>query len=253
MGHEGQGAPVRQRTVGIIGGVSDVATVEYYRKLNAHVRAMAGGANIARTLVDGLNVAEVIDWLTRGDEAAMEAAFEEAVDRLLRAGADTVLCASNTCHKALDAIAARRDFPHIHIADATAAALREAGVRRAVLLGSMETMEEPFLRQRLSRHGVETVVPAAADRREVDRVIFEELVEGRFRARSRLAYVSIARHCMAEQGAQGVILGCTEIGQLVGQADMPDVPVFDTTDIHCRAAARFALARARSDRAVEAA
>ena len=238
--------PVRQGTIGIIGGVSDVATVEYYRQLNQAVRRLAGGRNIARTLIDGLNVAEVVDWLARGDSAAMEAAFESTTERLLRAGADVIMCASNTCHMVMDTIAERRDIPLLHIADVTADAIAAAGLKRVVLLGSRETMEQAFLRDRLrARAGVDCVVPDARERREIDRIIFEELVEGRIEARSRLTYVTIARRLMAAGEAEGVVLGCTEIGLLVQQDDMPDVPLFDTTALHCEAAARLALDLAR--------
>ena len=235
--------PVAQRIIGIIGGVSDVSTVEYYRCINAGVRKRAGGRNIARTLVSSLNFADVMAALDAGRPHDLERLVEEATDQLLAGGADTILCSSNTCHMAFDPVVARRpDVPHIHIADATAAAMRAAGVRGAVLLGTRFTMEGPHIRARLAAAGIRTVVPDRDDLAAIDAIVLDELCHGVVRDVSRARFVAVTRRLMAQHGVAGVILGCTEIGQLVAPDDIREATMFDTTAIHCEAAVDFALA-----------
>ena len=228
------------RTIGLIGGMSWESSQHYYRIVNQEVRARLGGLHSARCLMYSFDFHDIEALQASGawDEAGE--ALAGAAERLERAGADGLVLCTNTMHKLAGAIEARVRVPLLHIADATAAAVVAAGVRRVALLGTRFTMEETFYRGRLEeRFGLDVRVPDAAGRALVDRVIFEELVVGVVRDESRARYREIIDG-LARAGAEAVILGCTEIGLLVGPDDCA-VPAFDTTDLHARAAARWAL------------
>jgi aspartate racemase len=224
------------RTLGIIGGMSWESTAVYYRLINQGVAARMGGLHSAPLLIHSLDFAAIAAAQAAGDWAGLARQLGEAARGLAQAGAGALLVATNTMHKLADALQEAAGVPLLHIADATGAALQAAGVKRAGLLGTRFTMEDAaIVRDRLAaRFGVQTRLPAAAARAEVHRVIYEELCRGRVEPASRAAYVGVIEALRAD-GAEAVILGCTEIGLLIGPADSP-LPVFDTTTLHAAAA-----------------
>ena len=234
--------PLPQRTIGILGGCSNVATGEYYRLLNAIANKRMGGWEIAETLIAGMNFGNIEAFLRDDNWDALALYMESKVAGLAAGGADILLCVSNTLHRALEPIAERHGLDLIHIADPTAAAIKDRGLRRVALFGTRPVMEQDYLAARYrDRHGLEIVVPEAGERAEIDRIIFDELVKADVREASRARYYEIAERLMREEGAEGVILGCTEIFLLMRQDDRPDMPMFDTTRLHCEAAVERAL------------
>lgn len=235
------------RTIGLLGGMSWESTSEYYRILNAEARARFGGVRSAPCLLHSFDFAEIVALQRAGawDEAG--ARLARAAKGLETAGAELLLICTNTMHKVAPAVAAAVSVPLVDIIDVTAERLLAAGVRRAGLLGSRFTMEDGFYHQSMAGHGIELLTPEdEADRALVHRVIFEELAAGIRSERSRQAYRRIIRR-LAARGAQGVVLGCTEIELLIGQADSP-VPVFPTTRIHAEAAIEASIIRPGLDR-----
>lgn len=229
------------KTIGLIGGMSWQSTAHYYRMLNEETARIAGGLHSAPLLLSSVDFHEIEALQRSGDwdEAGRILAAEAA--RLETAGAEILLLCTNTMHRVATVIEEAIDMPFLHIADATADAAAEAGYSRLGLLGTRFTMEESFYRQRLQRNQpIEVVVPEAAMRAEVDRIIFEELCLGTIRDESRRVYLS-AVDALVGSGAEAVILGCTEIGMLVGE-EHTKTPLLDTSDIHARAAVRRALA-----------
>jgi aspartate racemase len=164
----------------------------------------------------------------------------EAARRLERAGAEAVVICANTMHRMADDVAASIGVPLIHVAEATAAAVKTAGVWRPLLLATRFTMERPFYRDRLRRHGVEALIPSEPDRARLHAIIFDELVQGRFKLTSKDAMVAMVESAVRGEDVDGVILGCTEFGLLVKQDDLP-IPMFDTAELHAKAAMDFAL------------
>ena len=233
--------PLHQKTIGVLGGMSDQATGDYYRLLNAGLNARHGGWDNGEIVVVSVNFGNIQHFVREGlwDEARRY--LSEKVDRLERAGADVVICASNTMHRVVEPIMATRATPFIHIADPTGAAIRAAGLRRVALLGTGATMRsEEMARCYAERFGVTVMAPGEADAAAVDRIIFDELVRRDLRPESKAEYLRVV-DTLRRAGAQGVILGCTEIFLLIGQDDMPGFPVFDTTALHVEAAVAYAL------------
>ena len=229
------------KTIGLLGGMSWESTVPYYRQINEAVKARLGGLHSARIVLYSVDFADIERLQHDGDWDAAGAVLAGAAQALARAGADFIVLCTNTMHKVAPAIDAATNIPLLHIADPTAAAIRRAGLSRVGLLGTRFTMEQAFYRGRLvERHGIEVLVPEPGDRERVHRVIYDELCLGRIIDASRDDYREIIADLVA-RGAQGVILGCTEIGLLVGEGDAA-VPVFDTARIHAEAAADWALA-----------
>ncbi len=229
------------KTIGMIGGMSWESTVPYYRLINETVRAQLGGLHSAKIVLYSVDFHEVeqlqrnANWDAAGDLVAA------AARSLAAAGADFLVLCTNTMHKVAPAIEAAVAIPLLHIADATAAEIRRAGFARVGLLGTRFTMEQAFYRERLAQqHGIEVLVPDAADRGIVHRVIYDELCLGQVHEASRMQYRRIIAS-LIEQGAQAVIFGCTEISMLVDASDST-VPVFDTTRIHAISAAERAMA-----------
>ena len=228
------------KTIGVIGGMSWESTVPYYRDLNELVKERLGGLHSAKVVLYSMDFHDIAHLQREGSWYEAGEAMAQAAAALQAAGAELIILATNTMHEVAPAIEDAIDVPFIHIADPTASAIRVAGLTRVGLLGTRFTMERPFYRERLARlHGIEVVVPAEDDRAEVHRVIYEELALGVLRSTSRQAFADIIGR-LVEQGAQGVILGCTEIGLLVGADDSP-VPLFDTGTLHARAAVDMAL------------
>ncbi|CAM3540901.1 aspartate/glutamate racemase family protein [Nocardioides zeicaulis] len=227
------------RRIGLLGGMSWESTELYHRLVNEDVRARLGGFHSARLVLASVDFAEVEAMQAAGEWERAGALLADEARGLEAAGAACVVLCTNTMHKVAGAIEAAVDVPLLHIGDVTARAVRAAGIERVALLGTRFTMEQDFLRERLAGHGLDVVVPDAEGRTVVHDVIYGELVHGVVRDASRAAYVEVVDRLVAE-GAQGVVLGCTEIELLIGPDDV-DVPVFATTALHARAAVDFAL------------
>jgi aspartate racemase len=229
------------KTIGLIGGLSWESTAIYYRLLNEAVRRRLGGLHSARLLLWSFDFAEIEALQAGGDWAGAAARMAEAARCLVRGGADCLVICSNTMHRMAAEVEAAGDLPLIHIADATAAAIKVSSSRRPLLLATRYTVEQPFYKGRLrERHGIEAMVPEEADRETVHRIIYEELCRGILRPDSKSAFLDIVGRCQA-RGADGVIFGCTEIGMILDERDF-DIPVFDTTLLHAEAAIAFAVA-----------
>ena len=228
------------KTIGLLGGMSWESSIEYYRLINQLVKARLGGHHSARSLMLSVDFAEVerMQREARWDDAA--AHLSDAARSLERGGADFIVLCTNTMHKVADSIERSVRIPLLHIADPTAQSILDGGLTRVGLLGTRFTMEQDFYRGRLTaRHGLEVLIPEAGDREIVHRIIYEELVLGRVEEASRERYLEIMNR-LVEAGAQGIILGCTEIGLLV-RAEDTRVPLFDTTRLHAAAAVERAL------------
>lgn len=235
--------PLPQPTIGVLGGMSNQATAEYYRLLNDGLNRRLGGWDNGEIIIVSVNFGNIEHFVRTGawDEAAGYLA--DKVNRLERAGADIILCVSNTLHRVVEPLMATRATPFLHIAAPTGEAIRKAGLSRIGLLGTMPTMRSDYLRGWLGeRYGLEVLAPPPADMEVVDRIIFDELVRRDLRDSSKAEYLRIIDGLKA-QGAEGVILGCTEIFLLVGQADRPEFPMFNTTELHAAAAVDFVLER----------
>jgi aspartate racemase len=228
--------------IGMLGGMSWESSAEYYRLANELVRERLGDLHSARCLLYSVDFAEIerLQAAGRWDDAG--ALLAAAAGRLEAAGADLLVLCTNTMHKVADQVAGAVRIPLLHIADATADAVRAAGLDTVGLLGTAFTMEQEFYTGRLAAHGLTVLVPAADDRATVHAVIYDELCRGIVTAASRAAYTEVIGRLVGA-GAQGVVLGCTEIELLVGRDDSP-VPVFPTTRLHVEAAVTRALAGA---------
>ncbi|CUB05094.1 aspartate/glutamate racemase family protein [Marinomonas fungiae] len=228
------------KTIGLLGGMSWESTQGYYRAINEGVKEALGGLHSAKLVLNSVDFAEIEACQQSGDWRKAGEILAQAAQGVEAAGADCLLICTNTMHKVAEDIDDAISIPLIHIADATGEALKQAGVKRVGLLGTAFTMEQDFYKGRLSeRHDLEVLVPKAEDRALIHRVIFQELCVGITTNASKAEYLRIIE-ALKEQGADAVILGCTEIGMLVTQADT-DTPLFDTTEIHANAAVTFAL------------
>jgi aspartate racemase len=228
------------RTLGLLGGMSWESTLPYYRLINERVRARLGGLHSAKLILYSVDFAEVEALQACGDWETAGSLLADAAGSLERAGADSIVICTNTMHKVVAAIEQRVALPILHIADATAARVTDIGIRRVGLLGTRFTMEQDFYRGHLAKGGFDVLIPHAAARGQVHDIIFDELCLGLIREESRVILRGVMRDLVA-RGAQGIILGCTEIGLLVGDSDT-SVPTFDTTSIHAEYAADWALA-----------
>lgn len=227
------------KTLGLIGGMSWESTLPYYRLINEGVKARLGGLHSARLLLYSVDFAEVEKLQRAGDWAAAGQLLAQAAQALHAAGAQGLVLCTNTMHKVADAIEAATPLPLLHIVDVLAQTLAAQGLQRVGLLGTRFTMEQDFYKDRLTRNGVQVVVPAADQRDEVHRIIYEELCLGQLHATSRETYRQVMANLVA-QGAQAIVLGCTEIGLLVDASDSA-VPLLDTTAVHAQAAVDWAL------------
>ena len=228
------------KTIGLIGGMSWESTVPYYQTINRVVGRRLGGLHSAKIALYSVDFDDIETLQHTGRWEESGAILADAARAIRRAGADFIVLCTNTMHKVAPQIEAAVDVPLLHIADATAARVKAAGLARVGLLGTRFTMEEDFYRGRLeTRHGLSVRTPTADQRALVHGVIYGELCLGNVRGESRQAFQQVVAGLVA-QGAQGIILGCTEIGLLLRQEDAP-VPLFDTATIHAEAAAEFAL------------
>ncbi|HET8604698.1 MAG TPA: aspartate/glutamate racemase family protein [Marmoricola sp.] len=220
--------------VGLIGGMSWESTAEYYRLFNELTRERLGGLHSCELLLHSVDFADIEQMQTNGDWSAAGRRLAAAAVGLERAGADLLVLCTNTMHRVAPAIEAATSLPLLHLGDATAEAVRRAGLDTVGLLGTAFTMEQAFYRDRLTSHGLSVVVPPAADRALVHRVIYDELCLGIVRDESREAYLGVIDR-LRSAGAQGVVLGCTEIELLI-RAEDTALPIFPTTRIHVEAA-----------------
>jgi len=228
------------KTIGLLGGMSWESSLVYYRIINETVKARLGGLHSAQCLMYSVDFAQIEALQHAGEWDLLTQQMISAVHHLKQGGADFLVICTNTMHRMADEIEAATRMPLVHIADATAQAIRALGMKTVGLLGTRFTMEEDFYRGRLqNKHNLNVIIPEEAQRELVHRVIYEELVKGEIRADSRNAFKEVIMRLKA-RGAQGVILGCTEIPLLIQQEDV-DLPVFDTTHIHAEAAVDWAL------------
>jgi len=226
-------------TIGLVGGMSWHSTASYYRVVNEVVAGRLGGHHSASIVLRSLDFAEVRRHQESGDWAGAGDLLIRAARECVAGGADVVAICTNLMHKVAPAVEAAVDVPLLHIGDAVARAAADHGWDRLGVLGTRWVMEEPFYAERLARHGITAITPGADDRALVDRVVFDELTQGVVRPESRAAYVAIVER-LAEQGAEAVVLACTEIGLLVAAGDSP-LPLIDSADVHARALAELSL------------
>jgi aspartate racemase len=227
------------KTIGLIGGMSWESTQTYYRLINEKVREELGGLHSAKLALYSVDFAEIETLQHQGDWEATANILQSAAQSVESAGADFLVLCTNTMHKVAPQIEQAVNVPLLHIADATARALRDDGITCVGLLGTRFTMEQAFYRDRLEEHGIRVVVPEESQREMVHSVIYNELCLGEIKPDSRQAYLDVVA-ALADRGAQGVILGCTEIGLLI-QAGDTDVPLYDTTALHADQAVQIAL------------
>jgi len=230
------------KRIGILGGSSDQATADYYRRLNKAFNDRLGGWNTAELLVSSMNFALAERWVRTGDWDAAARYLTDRARALEAAGAELLLCVSNTLHRVAPSFTAGLSIPFLHIVDPTATAIRAAGLTRVGLLGTKPVMATDYVKRRyLEQFGIAVLVPGPDDQDVVDRIIFNELCRGQFLAEAKEQYLAIADR-LADAGAEGLILGCTEIPLLIGQSDRPRLPMFDTAELHVAAAVERALA-----------
>lgn len=228
------------KTIGLIGGMSWESSLEYYRIINKTVKAKLGGYHSAKSIMYSVDFGEIEKLQHQGRWEELTQIMIEAGQRVERAGADLVLLCTNTMHKMADDVQKNISIPLLHIADTTTERIKDRGLKKVGLLGTRFTMEQNFYKGRFTeKHGIEVIVPAEHDREIVHRVIFNELVLGTINQSSRIMFKAIINN-LVTNGAEGIILGCTEIPLLIKQEDS-EVPLFDTTTIHAQSAVALAL------------
>lgn len=234
------------KTIGLLGGMSWESTVSYYQLINEGVKERLGGLHSARILLHSVDFAEIEACQSSGDWDRSADILSQAARGLVRAGADFIVICTNTMHKVAPEIKKQVNIPILHIAEMTALELKARGIAKVGLLGTKYTMQQDFYKKVLVDSGIDVVIPNEADMETVNAVIYDELCLGKVLDSSRQAYLRIIRD-LADRGAQGVILGCTEIGLLIRQEDT-DIPVFDTTEIHARQAALLSIREETGER-----
>ena len=228
------------KTIGLLGGMSWESTLKYYRAINTGVQKALGGFHSAKIILYSFDFEPIEQLQAKGDWPGMARELSDAAQRVQAAGADFLLICTNTMHKVAPEIEAAIQIPILHIADATAEVLVHEGIKTVGLLGTAFTMEQAFYKDRLANNfGLKVLVPGEDDREIIHKIIFQELVLGKIEADSKAEYLRII-DSLAAQGAEGVILGCTEIGMLVNQSDT-SVRLFDTTVIHANKAVEYAI------------
>ena len=227
-------------TIGILGGMSSASTVEYYRGIDEGVNRALGGHAAGDLLIRSVNFADIETFIREERWPEAGAYLADAARDLAAGGADFVVMATNTMHRVAPQISDAIPVPFVHIVDATADAVLDAGLDTVGVLGTAVTMAEPFYRERFAAQGVDVVVPDEQHHEEIDRVVFEELTRGEVRDESREYYLDRIDD-LVDAGAEGVVLGCTEIELLVDQSDRPETPLFDTTAIHVERAVEHSL------------
>ena len=227
------------KTIGLIGGMSWESTIPYYRIINEEVKEKLGGLHSAKIILYSVEFDEIEKCQSSGEWEKSGEILGNAAKGIENAGADFILICTNTMHKVAPQIASMINIPIIHIADATADGLEKRNIKTVGLLGTKYTLTQDFYKQRLIDRGIKVVIPDEEDIETVNSVIFDELCVGKIEDSSREKYKKIIK-TLADKGAEGVILGCTEIGLLISQTDV-DIPVFDTTVIHAKRAAELSM------------
>jgi aspartate racemase len=229
------------RPIGILGGSSDQATADYYRRINQAVNAKLGGSNTGEILINSMNFQRATDAVHGGRWDELGVYLANRAKALEAAGACILLCVSNTLHRLAPVFTADLTIPFLHIVDPTGAAIKVRRFKRVALLGTKAAMSGGYLQSRFAdKFGIDIIVPPEDIQDAMDRIIFEELCKGHFTPASKRYYLETMSH-MHSNGAEGVILGCTEIPLLVHQSDLPNVAMFDTAGLHVTAAVDFAL------------
>ena len=235
--------PANLNTIGLMGGMSSAATAAYYDIINQKVKTVKGGHNIAEIIICSVNFAVIEQYIR--EEAWEEAAhyLVEKAERLEAAGVSCIFLGTNTMHRVREQIKAAISIPFIDIFETVSAEIKSQGKSTIGLLGTYPVMSDNFFVQAYQDCGIEVMTPSEEEKKEIDRIIFEELTQHQINATAKAYYLEVIRK-MAAQGAEGVILGCTEIKLLVQQEDIPEVPLFDTLELHCEKAARICMGEA---------
>ena len=227
------------KTIGIIGGLTWVSSLDYYRLMNEMVNEKLGGSEAAKVILYSLNFGEIKKLTEAGDWNSIQYILISAAQKLEQAGADCILIGANTMHKLAAEVQAAINIPLIHIAEETAKVVSNKQLKMVALLGTKYTMQLDFYKDKLSADGIDTIIPREEDIHYINNAIYSEMSKSLFLPETKTRFISIINE-LIHQGAEGIILGCTEIPLLIKQEDCP-VPVFDTTNIHVRAAVEFAL------------
>lgn len=229
------------KMIGLIGGMSWESTSEYYRIINEEIKERLGGLHSAKCMINSVDFEEIERFQSNGDWNGAGEVLGNAAYSLQIGGADFIIICTNTMHKVVDKIKKDINIPVLHIADATAKEIKRKGIQTVGLLGTRYTMEQDFYKSRIEENDIKVIVPSEKNREKINEVIYTELCLGKIVSQSREYYKKVIEE-LVEKGAQGIILGCTEIGLLIKQEDVP-VPVFDTTHIHAIEAVNVSLER----------
>lgn len=232
------------KTIGMIGGMSWESTQHYYQIMNRYMQAKLGGHNSIESIIYSVNFETILEWVNRDEWEQVGKAIAQLAKRLEIAGADFLIMTSNAIHKAevYSVVETAIEMPILHIVDPTAEEIRKSGIKKVGLLGTQVTMGESFYKDRLKgKWGIETLVPEEDDRESIHKIIFDELTVGRIYDASRGKLISMIER-LSKRGAEGVILGCTELTLLISQKETK-IPLFDTTDLHAKAAVDLAISK----------
>ncbi|HFR4165980.1 TPA: aspartate/glutamate racemase family protein [Bacillus cereus] len=229
------------KTIGLIGGMSWESTSEYYRIINEEIKERLGGLHSAKCLINSVDFEEIERCQSSGDWDGAGEILGNTAYSLQKGGADFIIICTNTMHKVVEKIKEKIDIPVLHIADATAKEIKRKDIQKVGLLGTKYTMEQDFYKSRIEEHDIKVIVPSGTNREKVNEVIYTELCLGKIVVQSREYYKTVIEE-LVQEGAQGIILGCTEIGLLIKQENV-SVPIFDTTHIHAIEAVKVALAK----------
>lgn len=227
------------KTIGLIGGMSWESSAEYYRMINEEIKKKLGGLHSAKCVLYSVDFKEIEHYQSEGAWDKAGAALGEAARSLEKAGADFIIICTNTMHKVIGYIQKMITIPILHIADATADQITRQGIRSVGLLGTKYTMEQDFYKSRIESHNINVIVPSDEEREVINHIIYQELCLGEIKQSSKTMYKKIINH-LVDRGAEGIILGCTEIGLLV-KAEDSEVPLFDTAFIHAQTAVNTSL------------
>lgn len=227
------------KTIGLIGGMSWESTAEYYRIINEEIKSRLGGLHSAKCLINSVDFEEIEGFQSSGDWDSAGEILGNAAYSLQMGGADFIIICTNTMHKVVEKIKENIHIPVVHIADATAKEMKRKGIQTVGLLGTKYTMEQDFYKSRIKENDIKVIVPLEKNREKINEVIYTELCLGKIVSQSREYYKTVIED-LVQKGAQGIILGCTEIGLLIKQEDV-SIPIFDTTYIHAVEAVNFAV------------
>lgn len=240
-----EGSQRVMKTIGLIGGLSWESTADYYRYINTYVKEELGGLHSSKCLLYSFDFEEIVNLQQSGNWKKATSCMVDAAKTLENGGADVLIICTNTMHKMAGKVQESVTIPIIHIADAAAEKVKEQGLKTVGLLGTNYTMTQDFYKERLAKHGIDVIIPSEEDRKFIHDVIFNELCKGEYKSESREGYLQVINR-LYQQGAEGVVLGCTEIPLLIKQTDTT-IPLFDTTLIHAEAAVKFALENSKEE------